>query len=78
MLLNEEDQNPARSYQELILQESLPEKDLREAVDNDESLSPERKQREHEKLEERFYYRRVINSQYFKQIKALVESRNFL
>ena len=47
-------------------------------MDNDESLSPERKQKEHEKLEERFYYRRVINSQYFKQIKALIESRNFL
>ena len=77
-MLNEEDPNPGRSYQELILQESLPEKDLREAVENDASLSPDKKQKELDKLEERFYYRRVINSQYFKQIKALVESRNFL
>ena len=77
-LLREGETDPSRAYQNLILQETLKEKEWREQCEARTDIDEERKQKELTKLEEKFYYRRVINAQYFKQVKALIESRDFL
>jgi len=41
-------------------------------------LSAEARARQLAKLEERYYYRRIINATYFKQVKALIETRDFI
>ena len=41
VLLDTEDPTPGRSFQELILAETLSEKDLREAAENDQYLTEE-------------------------------------
>ena len=41
-------------------------------------MSTENKTKELEKLEEYFYFRRVINSTYFMQLKSLILTRNYI
>ena len=47
-------------------------------MQNDESLDAESRQKELQKLEWRYYYRRIINSTYFMQLKSLILSRNYI
>lgn len=37
-----------------------------------------KKTKELKKLEESFYYRRIINAAYFMQLKSLILSRNYI
>ena len=65
----------AKAYHDLILEETPTEAQWREAILSAATIQSEKtKTTEIEKLEKYYYYRRVINSSYWKQIKDLVES----
>ena len=67
----------SRAYLDLLLQETLSEAHQRSEVENDAELSEEAREKALEKVAEQFYYRRIINSAYFKQLKTLILSGDY-
>lgn len=63
------------AYKQLLLEETPAEVKWREKVENNLSMAEGEKEKELKALEESFYYRRIINATYFKQIKHLVLNR---
>ena len=70
-------EDPSRAYTELLLEETPIEVRWREAVKNDEAMEADTKRKELAKLEQYYYYRRLINAEYFKQLKTLILSREY-
>ena len=66
-----------QAYNKLILSETQIEKGLRTKVENDANMTEEAKARELIRIEEKCYYRRIINSLYFKQLRALILSKEY-
>ena len=50
----------------------------RQGAENSTALSAEEKARKLRKLDEEFWYRRLINADYFKQLKALILTNDYL
>ena len=71
------EENRLQAYNRLILAETETEAQQRSQVASDATLTEEQRQRELAKLEQRFYYRRIINSLYFKQLKSLILSKDY-
>ena len=68
VLLNvpeEQSAHTAQAFQALIMQETETEVNWRENVQNSPHLPSHIKQEQLNKLEQKFYYRRVINATYF-------------
>ena len=63
--------------QRLIMEETQTEVRWRVQVQNNSEMDEAQKAIELRKLEESFYYRRIINSAYFKHIKNLILSRKY-
>ena len=76
-LLNPDETVPSRAFTDLVLSETATEQEWRTLVHSSD-WSVENKEAKLAKLEERFYYRRVINSTYWCQIKSLIMSGNFI
>ena len=66
------------AYTKLLMEPTVAETVWRQAVENAEGLQPEEKQRRLKKLDEEFWYRRLINADYFKQLKALLLTNDYL
>ena len=77
VLTNPHESDKSKAFTDLIHQEHLLEKEKRESIENDTTLTEEQRTEELSKVEEYFYYRRIINADYFKQIKTLVLSGDF-
>ena len=73
----ESDTDKSKAFTELILKEHQLEKEKRKSIENDTKLTEEQRAEELSKEEEYFYYRRIINATYFKQIKTLILSGDF-
>lgn len=77
-LIGQEEPDRNRAYQGLLLEETKTETEWREAVEINASLSAEKKAKQLSKLDDGYYYRRIINASYFKQVKTLIESGNYI
>jgi hypothetical protein len=64
-------------YTELILNETPKEVDWREEIQTSQELEKEEKVKQLESLEKGYWYRRLINDWYFKQLKQLMLSGKF-
>ena len=60
------------------MQETDIEKTWCEEVENNEELSDDEKQKALKKLEKSFFHRRLINADYFKQLMALILTRDYI
>ena len=67
-LIKQNKPDSSYAYQALILEETVTEKDWREACAAQTDIEEGRKAKELAMLEERFYCRRMINCHYFKEI----------
>ena len=65
VLLNPEEKDTNYAYTALILEQTDTEAAWNEQVLNDANLSNSQKTAELHKQEEYFYYRRIINAEYF-------------
>ena len=65
-MLNPDDTNKTNSYQLLILEETDTEKEWKETCLARSDIDEATKAQKLDRLEEQFYYRRIINAQYFK------------
>ena len=61
-----------QAYQKLILEPTEIEQEWCKQIQENADMSEAEKAIELTKLEEYFYYRRIINSTYFKQLKTLI------
>lgn len=66
------------NYTQLILAETEHEQKWRSSVETSPSMTAEEKTKEMAKLEEYFYYRRIINATYFKQVKTMILSGDYI
>jgi len=73
---NAEEQSKA--YSELLMTETDTEKKWRDEAEANTTLTKEQKQTELDKLEESFFMRRLINSEYFKQLKAMILTYDYI
>ena len=62
----------------MLLEETDMEILWRQQVQNDKELNKEEKQKSLTKLEEGYYHRRLINADYFKQLKALILTYDYI
>lgn len=78
ILTNTEDsQDVDGAYSKLLLAETGSEKIWRQKVEDDGEMELAAKTRKLERLEEQYYYRRIINAVYFKQLKSLILSGKY-
>ena len=67
----------SKAYTELLMEETEAERSWKDDIVNDKMIGQEEKKKILKKLEEDFWYRRLINAYYFKQLKNLVLSGNY-
>ena len=77
VLTNPHESDKSKAFTDLILKEHQLEKEKRKSIEKDTTLTEEQRAEELSKEKEYFYYRRIINATYFKQIKTLVLSGDF-
>ena len=66
------------AYTKLLMEPTNLETMWRQGAENSTALSAEEKARKLRKLDEEFWYRRLINADYFKQLKALILTNDYL
>ena len=73
----ENSQDVSQAYTALLLEPTSIELELCQQVQENTDYTEAKKEKELKKLEEEFFYRRVINSTYFQQLKTLILSHNY-
>ena len=68
----------SRAFTELLLEETDMEVLWRQEVHDNKDLSKEEKQKKLEKLEYHYYHRRLMNADYFKMLKALILTYDYI
>ncbi len=71
-------EDKSKAYTELILEQTDSEIKEREAVSNNQKMTEGEKAKELHKLQEYFYYRRIINGTYYKDLKTLIISGDYI
>ena len=66
------------AYTELLMEETEMEQIWRSEVQNDKDASVETKQKKMAKLEDGFWHRRLINADYWKELKALLLTHDYI
>ena len=73
-----ENESSNRAYQQLLLQETQTEAEMRAQIEDNAELDEDTRAKELKANEESFYYRRIINATYYKQIKHLILTGDYL
>lgn len=73
---DQDEQN--RAYTKLIMKETEHETTLRESIENTEQLDEAAKKTALKGIEEGYYMRRLVNAEYFKRIKLIHITNDFV